>query len=120
VAETNPTTADNTDANTDPQRREVTLRFDESGMESAYANTIRSSSTLDEVILDFGMNMPVPGRQNEVVFKVRQQVILNWRGAKRLALTLSNLVRQHEERFGEIELQPRPRSGGSTPPAGGK
>lgn len=93
-------------------RREVTLRIDESNMESAYANTIRSSSTLDEVILDFGMNLPVPGRQNEVVFKVRQQVVLNWRGAKRLALTLSNLVRQHEDRFGEIELQPRPRAGG--------
>ncbi|MFW5652431.1 MAG: DUF3467 domain-containing protein [Planctomycetota bacterium] len=108
--------------NESDQKREVTLRFDESDMKTSYANTIRSSSTLDEVILDFGMNMPTPGRQNEVVFKVRSQVILNWRGAKRLALTLSNLVRQHEESFGEIELQPRPRGGsggGNEPPTSG-
>ncbi len=82
--------------------REVTLRIDESEMSSCYANTIRSYSTTDEVILDLGMNMPVPGKDDQIVFKVKQQAVLNWRTAKRLALSLSGLVRQHEERFGEI------------------
>jgi len=100
-------------------KREIKLRIDESGMETSYANTIRSSSTLDEVILDFGMNMPVPGRQDEIVFKVRDQVVLNWRGAKRRALQLADLVRQHEERYGEIELRPRPRGGGGGGGGGG-
>lgn len=94
----------------DANRREVKLRIDETEMHSTYANTIRSSSTVDEVILDFGMNMPVPGRNDEIVFKVREQVVMNWRGAKRLALTLANLVRQQEERFGEIDINPRPRT----------
>lgn len=96
-----------TEAAAEPNRREVKLRIDETEMHSTYANTIRSSSTIDEVILDFGMNMPVPGKSDEIVFKVREQVVMNWRGAKRLALTLANLVRQHEERFGEIDINPR-------------
>lgn len=57
------------------------------------------------MILDFGMNRMIPGKQNEMLFKVRNQVILNWRNTKRLALTLANIVRQHEERFGEIDIK---------------
>lgn len=85
-------------------KRGVTLRIDESDLQSTYANTFRADGSADEVILDFGLNRAVPGKQSEMVFKVRNQVILNWRGAKRLALTLANLIRQHEERFGEIDL----------------
>jgi len=100
VAEQQPST---TGSGGTQQGREVTLRIDESELKSCYANTIRSYSTQDEVILDFGMNMPVPGKNDEIVFRVKQQAILNWRTAKRLALSLANLVRQHEERHGEIE-----------------
>ncbi len=90
-------------------RREVKLRIDEQDLHTGYANTIRTSTTPDEVVLDFGINLPVAGKQDELIFKVGQQVILNWRSAKRLGLSLANLIRQHEERFGEIELNPRPR-----------
>jgi len=103
---TNPESAEKT-------TRGVTLRIDESEMDSSYANTIRSYSTQDEVFLDFGMNMPVPGKNDEIIFRVKQQSILNWRTAKRLALSLSNLIRQHEDRFGEIEAGPMPKSGES-------
>jgi len=85
------------------ETREITLRIDESEMDSQYANTIRTYSTMDEVFLNFGVNTPIPGKADEIVFKAKHQAILNWRTAKRLALTLSNLVRQHEEHFGEIE-----------------
>lgn len=99
---TNPTQAGGT--------REVKLRIDESEMISAYANTIRSYSTQDEVFLDFGMNLPVPGKPDEIIFRVKQQSVLNWRTAKRLALSLSNIIRQHEERYGEIDPAPKPKS----------
>ncbi len=104
MAEQNPQ-ATAPEAGPEGQRREVTLRIDESDMSSAYANTFRSDGTVEEVIIDFGLNRMVPGRQNEMVFKVRNQVILNWRNTKRLALTLANIVRQHEERFGEIDIK---------------
>jgi hypothetical protein len=32
---------------------------------------------------------------------------MNWQGAKRLAISLGQVVRQHEERNGEISLQPK-------------
>ena len=52
-----------TPANNDS--RQIQLRIDESKMHSTYANTIRTSTTNDEVVLDFGMNLPVPGQDNQ-------------------------------------------------------
>lgn len=88
-------------------RREVKLRIDETQMQSAYANTFRTDGSGDELIIDFGLNRTVPGRPDEMVFTVREQIILNWRGAKRLALNLANLIRHYEEHYGEIDVNPR-------------
>jgi len=85
-------------------RREVTLHIDQSSMETTYCNQFMAEPTLDEVLLYFGMNRTVPGKNNEIGLKIEQQVVLNWRNAKRLGLSLANLVRQHEERYGEIDL----------------
>ena len=89
--------------------RQIQLRIDESKMATTYANTIRTSTTQDEVVLDFGMNLPVPGPDNQpvLVFAVGSRVVLNWAGAKRLAISLGQVVRQFEERNGEINLGPR-------------
>jgi hypothetical protein len=94
-------------ADNQPQEtRQVQLRIDESKMGTTYANTIRTSTTQDEVVLDFGMNLPVPGADNQpvLVFSVGSRVVLNWAGAKRLAISLGQVVRQYEERAGEINL----------------
>ena len=40
----------------------------------------------------------------EIIFKINDRVILNYYSAKRLALTLSQLLRRHEEQFGDLEL----------------
>ena len=91
-----------------PQQQQVQLRIDESKMTSTYANTIRTSNTQDELIMDFGMNIPmqVPNQAPMVVFNVGSRVIMNWAGAKRLALSIGSAVRQYEERFGEIDINP--------------
>jgi hypothetical protein len=88
-------------------QRQIQLRIDESKMNTTYANTIRTSTTQDEVVLDFGMNLPVPGPDNQpaLLFAVGSRVIMNWSGAKRLAISLGQVVRQYEERSGEIQLQ---------------
>ena len=92
--------------NTPPQQQQVQLRIDESKMQTTYANTIRTSTTQDEVVLDFGINLPVPGQDNQpvLVFGVGSRVVMNWAGAKRLAMSLGQVVRQYEERNGEIQL----------------
>jgi hypothetical protein len=95
-------------ADNQEQQRQVQLRIDESRMHTTYANTIRTSTTADEVVLDFGINLPVPGPDNQpmLAFNVGSRVVLNWRGAKRLAISLGQVIRQFEERNGEIQLNP--------------
>ncbi len=93
-------------AENQPETRQVQLRIDESKMGTTYANTIRTSTTQDEVVLDFGINLPVPSQDNQptLVFSVGSRVIMNWAAAKRLAINLGQVVRQFEERNGEIQL----------------
>lgn len=102
------------------EQRQIQLRIDESKMNTVYANTIRTSTTQDEVVLDFGMNLPVPGPDNQpsLVFNVGSRVVMNWSGAKRLAISLGQVVRQYEERNGEINIgqQARPGQGGQGGP----
>lgn len=89
-----------------PQQQQIQLSINESRMRTSYANTIRTSTTPDEVVLDFGMNMPMPSPDGKpmLVFDVSSRVVLNWRGAKRLAISLSQVIRQFEEQNGEINL----------------
>ena len=42
--------------------------------------------------------------QITILFKINDRVIMNYYSAKRLAITLSQLIRRHEEQFGELEL----------------
>lgn len=89
-------------------QRQVRLRIDERTMTTSYANAFRANGTAEEVMLDFGLNMvnPVPQEQGqgEIVFQVNDRVILNYYSAKRLAITLGQIIRRHEEQFGELEL----------------
>ena len=100
-------------------QQQVRMRIDESDMKTAYANGVRTNGTAEEVILDFGLNLLIPtGRQPdaeagqpanpqqqaEILFKINERVIMNYYSAKRLAVTLSQLIRRHEEQFGEMEM----------------
>ena len=99
-------------------QRQVRLRVDEREMSSCYANAFRTNGTAEEVMLDFGMNLvnPAPGGQEaqsaEIIFRISDRVIMNYYSAKRLAITLSQLIRRHEEQFGELELDVAKRTKG--------
>ncbi len=99
------------------QSRQIQLRIDESKMSTTYANTIRTSTTADEVVLDFGMNLPMQTGDNQqvIMFNVGSRVIMNWAGAKRLAISLGQVVRQFEDRNGQISLGPAGRPDGDGP-----
>ncbi|HUS47959.1 MAG TPA: DUF3467 domain-containing protein [Phycisphaerae bacterium] len=89
-------------------QRQVRMRIDEHEMQACYANAFRTNGTAEEVMLDFGLNLLMPAsgqeQQPEILFQVKERVILNYYSAKRLAITLSQLIRRHEEQFGELEL----------------
>jgi len=89
-------------------QRKVRLRVDEREMRTSYANAFRANGTAEEIMLDFGLNLigPVANQQDqpEIIFKVNDRVIMNHYSAKRLAITLSQLIRRHEDQFGELEM----------------
>ncbi|MBN8644269.1 MAG: DUF3467 domain-containing protein [Planctomycetes bacterium] len=101
------------DQQNQPQQQ-IQIRMDESKMVTTYANTIRTSTTQDEVALDFGFNLPMQqGPDQPVVmnFHVGSRVIMNWQGAKRLMMSLQQLINNYENAMGPIEIAPQPRQG---------
>lgn len=103
-----------------PQGQQVQIRVDETKMQTSYANTIRTSTTADEIVLDFGLNMPQQSREGQpmMVFAIGSRVVMNWSGAKRLAASLQQAVAAYEQRFGAIDLSAR-QPGQPGPTAGG-
>ncbi|MCK4623808.1 MAG: DUF3467 domain-containing protein [Phycisphaerae bacterium] len=89
-------------------QRQVRLHVDERNMRTSYANAFRTNGTAEEVMLDFGLNLVNPATQQqdqpEIIFQVNDRVIMNYYSAKRLAITLSQLIRRHEDQFGELEM----------------
>ncbi len=88
--------------------QQVRLRMDERNMRTSYANAFRTNGTAEEVMVDFGLNLlGQPGADEktpEIVFQVNERVVLNYYSAKRLAIALGQLIRRHEDQFGELEL----------------
>lgn len=111
-------------------QRQIRVGIDEREMKTSYANAFRTNGTAEEVMLDFGLNVVGPGAaqaaqaaqgaqgaqaaqparpadqpaQPDIIFRVSERIIMNYYSAKRLAITLSQLIRRHEEQFGELEL----------------
>ncbi len=103
--------------------QQVRLRIDQRNMSTTYANAFRTNATADEVILDLGLNQVIPAAPGpdgkppadvaaEMLFDINNRVILNYFTAKRLAITLGQIVRKHEERFGELKLNVQDRTKG--------
>ena len=88
---------------------QVRLRIDDRDMRTTYANAFRTNGTAEEVMLDVGLNevRPAPEggeQQAEIVFRVNERVVMNYLTAKRLAITLSQVIRRYEQQFGELQL----------------
>jgi len=97
--------------------QQVQVLLDERELKSMYSNAYRIHTAAEEVIIDFGFNMPNPNPQpgpggqpqQQLLFKVTDRVIITYSNAKRLAISLTQLVKRFEQQFGDIPLQPGPR-----------
>jgi hypothetical protein len=88
---------------------QMQLKWDDSNMKSSYANVCNVMSTREEVVLMFGVNQAWHAGQKEVTIQLTDRIILSPHAAKRLSVLLGNLMKQHEERFGALNIeQPRP------------
>ncbi len=84
------------------------IRWDDSKMQSSYANVCNVSSTREEVVLLFGVNQAWQRDQSEVAIQLSNRVILSPYAAKRLSVLLTNIVREYESRFGALSIDQRP------------
>jgi hypothetical protein len=76
---------------------------DQSALSTVYTNFCRVSVTPEELVLDFGLNPQIAPNQVEPV-KLTHRVVMNFFTAKRLLLALNNVVVQHENAYGALEL----------------
>ena len=81
------------------------VNWDDSNMDTSYANVVNAASTREEVILLFGTNQSWKGVEEEVNVHLSNRVILNPYAAKRLAILLGGVVTQYEKRFGALGVE---------------
>jgi Protein of unknown function (DUF3467) len=95
---------------------------DYSSLSTVYTNFCRVSVTPEELVLDFGLNPSmVPNPVDPI--KLTHRVVMNFYTAKRMMNALYNVIQQHENQFGVLELDfqrrirglPRPGGAGPTP-----
>ncbi len=87
----------------------VQVLLDERDMRTIYSNAYRIHTSAEEVIVDLGFNMPNPNQpagQQQLLFKVTDRVIMSYTSAKRMMLSMQQLIKRYEQQFGEIPTQP--------------
>ena len=89
--------------------------IDERDLHLVYINAYRIHAA-EDVVIDFGYNMPNPNPTQQgvqqILYKGTHRVIMNYANAKRLSASLGQLIRQFEQRFGEIKLTMPKQQGG--------
>jgi len=81
-----------------------TVKWDDSNMMNSYANVCNVSSTREEVTLLFGSNQAWHAGDKELTVELNNRIILNPYAAKRMSVLLSNVVKEYEARFGELQI----------------
>jgi uncharacterized protein DUF3467 len=88
------------------QAANVQVLLDERELRQIYSNAYRIHATAGEVVVDLGFNMPnpnpQPGQQQQLLLKITDRVIMSYVNAKRLALSLGQLIKRYEQQFGEL------------------
>jgi hypothetical protein len=93
------------------QQQGVQVLLDERELRTTYTNAYRIHTAPEEVVIDLGFNMAnpnqqQPGGQAQLLFKVTDRVIMSYINAKRLAMSLGQLIKRYEQQFGELPIQP--------------
>lgn len=82
------------------------VNWDDSEMQTVYANVVNASSTREEVTVFFGRNETWnPGPERKFDVKLLERIVLNPHAAKRLFVLLGAVLSQYEKRFGEIKVE---------------
>jgi hypothetical protein len=78
--------------------------WDDSKMQTSYANVCNVLGTREEIMLLFGSNQAWHGGQREVTVLLSNRIVLNPFAAKRLAQLLNQGLSEYESRYGELKV----------------
>ena len=80
------------------------VKWDDSSMNTTYANVCNVTGTREEVALLFGTNQTLYMGQKEVNVKLNNRIVLSPFAAKRMQMLLENVIAQYESRFGQLNI----------------
>ena len=92
----------------DDKQTELNILWDDSEMQTVFANAVNASCTIEEFMLFFGANetwKPEPGAQ--VRIKLNHRMVLSPHTAKRLSILLNAVLGEYERRFGDLNVDGR-------------
>jgi hypothetical protein len=83
------------------------LRWDDSKMQTRYANVVQVTGTREEIAILLGTHQiwHKDKEMKEVVVPLEERILLNPGAAKRLMLQLGILLKGYESRYGTIPLE---------------
>lgn len=92
-------------ADKEPVEETVTsVRWDDSTMQTSYANVLNVINTREEFSLFFGMNQTIDPTGGGLTVKLANRVVMTPHAAKRLAVLIGDRVADYERRFGELNI----------------
>ena len=80
-----------------------TVRWDDSQMQTSYANACNVVSTREEVVLNFGVSHDWERQPQDMEIELQHRIVLSPFAAKRLSQLLAKLVGEYESRYGELK-----------------
>jgi hypothetical protein len=86
------------------QAQQPKIIWDDSKMNTSYANVCNVLGTREEVTLLFGAHQAWRADQKEVRVLLSDRVVLNPYAAKRLMLMLEKGLKEYEAKFGELKV----------------
>lgn len=86
------------------QAQQPKIIWDDSKMNTSYANVCNVLGTREEVTLLFGAHQAWRADQKEVRVLLSDRVVLNPYAAKRLMLMLEKGLKEYEAKFGELKI----------------
>ena len=85
----------------DPQK----VVWDDSRMNTSYSNVCNVLGSREEITLLFGANQAWHSGQKEVKVLLSDRIVLNPYAAKRLRVLLERVLKEYENRYGELKIE---------------
>lgn len=83
----------------------MTVKWDDSKMQTSYANVVNATSTREEVSIFFGTNQTWNVKEgDELTVQLKDRIVLNPYAAKRLVVLMSGILKEYESRYGELNI----------------